>query len=511
MGVLSLVELPWSTSWSPYLWVAASATAAYAIGRSVYLLYFHPAAKFPGPKLAAISYAIYCYHWIRGRYPWYQEKMIRKYGNAVRVGPNEVVFFTPQAAVDIYGASERHQELFVKTDLMDFAAGDLGFIWESDPAKRKAVAKKILPAFSSKATREKEPVVHAYLDLFVQRMKDLGGRPEGLLMNDWLLWLGIDLAADLAYSRELTHLKDGKTSDFVETIRGTSFVGTLVQLSKKMSIIGLLAPLFVPLRVLRTIPAVFKANKAEVQARIDKRGKTKHPDFMDYMISPDDPPPADKKQLTHIEQVAFQMFVAGFDPVQITFYAVLFFLLKNPKAHAILAEEIRTAFNSYDEITSEALARLKYLNAFINETLRVHLTTPSGMPRISPGAVVDGVYVPKGVVVQLSSFTAMRHEQYFADPLEFRPERWLPADHPLYDKKYANDNLKAIFPFSLGPRQCTGREIAWSQTRMFLGKVLWTFDLECVKGHDKSFDKDFSVHVMWNRPELWVRFLPRST
>jgi len=102
----------------------------------------------------------------------------------------------------------------------------------------------------------------------------------------------------------------------------------------------------------------------------------------------------------------------------------------------------------------------------------------------------------------------MRHPRNFTDPLEFRPQRWLPKDHALYEERYRDDNLKAFFPFSLGPRQCTGREIAWSQTRLFLGKVLWTFDLEGVRGHDTSIDGDFSVHVMWNRPELWVRFLP---
>lgn len=57
-----------------------------------------------------------------------------------------------------------------------------------------------------------------------------------------------------------------------------------------MPLIGLLAPLFIPLRVLRTIPAVLRNNAAKVHARIDKRGKTNHPDFMDYMISPEDDP-----------------------------------------------------------------------------------------------------------------------------------------------------------------------------------------------------------------------------
>lgn len=67
---------------------------------------------------------------------------------------------------------------------MDFGAGDLGFIWEKDPVKRSAVAKKILPAFSPKAIREKEPVVHMHMDRFVSKMKELGSKPEGLIMND---------------------------------------------------------------------------------------------------------------------------------------------------------------------------------------------------------------------------------------------------------------------------------------------------------------------------------------
>ncbi|KAK4206768.1 cytochrome P450 [Rhypophila decipiens] len=476
MGSFDVITFSWA-----WLWIAAIAALFYWVAQAIYLLYFHPAAKIPGPKLAAVSYAPYCYQWIRGRYPWHQEKLLHQYGDVVRVGPNEVVFFTPQAAMDIYGPAVKNQELFTKTDLMDFGAGDLGFIWENDPAKRKAVAKKTLPAFSSNATRDKEPVVHQYTDLFVDKLKELGSRPEGLLMNDWTLWLGIDMAADLAYSREFHHVRDGKTSDFVETIRSTSLAGTLFQLAKKMPLIGILAPLFVPLRVLRTIPAVLRNNVIESMT---------------------------KKELVRIEQVAFQMFVAGFDPIQIMFYAVLFLLLKYPETRVRLTNELRERFNKYEDITADALIQLPYLNALIHEALRLHLTGASGFPRVSPGAVVDGVYVPKGVVVQLSTFTAMRHPRYFTDPLEFRPQRWLPPDHPLYEKRYADDNLKAFSPFGLGPRQCSGREIAWSQTRLFLGKLLWTFDLEGVKGHDKSIDKDFTVHVMWNRPELWVRFLP---
>ncbi|KAK3317993.1 cytochrome P450 [Apodospora peruviana] len=358
------------------------------MAQAIYLLYFHPAVTFPGPKFAADTRAL----------PMVPREAAAPIWGCRPGGTKRSRLFYSSGGHGNLRSLGQEPRAHIKTDLMDFGAGDLGFIWENDPAKRKAVAKKILPAFSSKAIRQKESVVQAYMDLFVDKMKELGSRPDGLLMNDWVLWLGVDMAADLAYSRELHHLRDGKTYDFVETILTTSFPGTLIQLAKKMPLIGLLAPLFVPLRVLRTIPAVLKTNAAEVHARIiDKRGKTKHPDFMDYMISPeDDPRSMTKKQLVHIEQVALQLFVAGFDPPQITFYAVLFFLVKYPETRAHLTREVRDNFKSYEDITPDALVQLPYMASFIHETLRVHATASNGMPRISPGAVLTVFMYPRG-------------------------------------------------------------------------------------------------------------------
>lgn len=136
-------------------------------------------------------------------------------------------------------------------------------------------------------------------------------------MNDWLLWLSVDLAGDVVYGREMRHL-DGQTSDVVDSIRAASFPSALSQIAKKIPLIALPAPLFVPLRVMRCLPAIYKSNSAAVKARIDKRGKTKHPDFMDFMVRPEDPPPATEKELKHVELVALQLFVGVFDPFQVS-------------------------------------------------------------------------------------------------------------------------------------------------------------------------------------------------
>lgn len=188
-----------------------------------------------------------------------------------------------------------------------------------------------------------------------------------------------------------------KTSDFLETLLGTSLYGTIMQVSKRFPFLKPFSIFFVPPKVIRTIPKFFKMTSQEVQRRIDNRGNTTHPDFVDYMLPADAPAPTTKKEKIHIEQVATQLFVAGFDPVQITLFSCIFFLLKNPNAYNTLVEEIRDAFQDYNDITADALVDMKYLNAVIHETLRAHVATVAGLPRKSPGATVAGVYVPKGV------------------------------------------------------------------------------------------------------------------
>jgi cytochrome P450 len=282
-----------------------------------------------------------------------------------------------------------------------------------------------------------------------------------------------------------------------------------MQVSKKFSILGRLSFIFTPPKMLFLLPKFFKMNAQAIQARIDNRGNTKHPDFFEFMLPKDAPEPTTKKQKVHLDQVALQLFIAGWDPIQLTLYGCFYFLLKDPRALAMLVAEVRSSFQKYEDITPDGLVGLKYLNACIHETLRCHTTNANGFPRRSPGATVDGHYVPKGIVCEISYFRICRNPRYFYDPLQFRPERWLPSDHPNFDTKFANDDLKSFFPFGLGPRACTGKEIAWIQTRLFIAKVLWAFDLELQRGQNTKFDEDFTAHVMWYKPELLVKFRPR--
>ena len=62
-----------------------------------------------------------------------------------------------------------------------------------------------------------------------------------------------------------------------------------------------------------------------------------------------------------------------------------------------MVSEIRESFKTYSDVTADSLAPLPFLNDVIMEQLRVAVVGATGASRVSPGASVDGNYIPKGV------------------------------------------------------------------------------------------------------------------
>lgn len=73
-----------------------------ALTVALYRITFHPLARVPGPKLAAMSDFWYAKNIVQGRMAKLGLEMHKKYGDVVRVGPNEVWFNTPEAFDQIY-------------------------------------------------------------------------------------------------------------------------------------------------------------------------------------------------------------------------------------------------------------------------------------------------------------------------------------------------------------------------------------------------------------------------
>ncbi|KAH7169872.1 cytochrome P450 [Dactylonectria macrodidyma] len=95
-------------------------------------------------------------------------------------------------------------------------------------------------------------------------------------------------------------------------------------------------------------------------------------------------------------------------------------------------------------------SRLPYLQAMINETLRMYPTIVAMLPRIATRhSIVTGVPVPKGTVVGIQNYTVHRREPAFPYPEDIDPDRWL-------DDENMEQRKEAFLPFSVGARRCIG-------------------------------------------------------
>jgi hypothetical protein len=91
-------------------------------------------------------------------------------------------------------------------------------------------------------------------------------------------------------------------------------------------------------------------------------------------------------------------------PVQATFR----YILQHPRCLQKLEEEITTACLIVEEVNDKNLASLPYLNACINEVLRLAAPFNSGILQHVPReAFVDGICILDGVSIVLSSIISL--------------------------------------------------------------------------------------------------------
>lgn len=201
-----------------------------------------------------------------------------------------------------------------------------------------------------------------------------------------------------------------------------------------------------------------------------------------------------------LKEQARSLIVAGSETTATTMTAVTFQLLRTPKVLAKLQHEIRSTFTTMNQITGNQTAGLEYLNGVIEECLRMFPPVMTTLPRHSPGALIDGHYVPAGTVVANSNYEMSRDPRYWHEPNKFLPERWIGEGF--------HDDKRASQPFSTGPRGCLGISLAYLELRITLAKIIFVYDLELESKELKTWNEECPVYLFWKRPQIKVKFRP---
>jgi cytochrome P450 len=103
--------------------------------------------------------------------------------------------------------------------------------------------------------------------------------------------------------------------------------------------------------------------------------------------------------LQKLETNSSTLIIAGSETTATLLSGVTYLLLTSPDSLAKLTTEIRSAFSDDKEIDINSVNPLKYLQACLEEALRMYPPVPIGLPRIVPpgGGSISGHYVPENV------------------------------------------------------------------------------------------------------------------
>jgi cytochrome P450 len=94
------------------------------------------------------------------------------------------------------------------------------------------------------------------------------------------------------------------------------------------------------------------------------------------------------------------MVLAGSETSATLLSGLVFHLLSNPEIYEKLTKEVRSAFSDTSDMTFRNEADLPYLNACIEEALRIYPPVPMSIPRRTPpeGATIAGRFIPGNVL-----------------------------------------------------------------------------------------------------------------
>jgi cytochrome P450 len=208
-------------------------------------------------------------------------------------------------------------------------------------------------------------------------------------------------------------------------------------------------------------------------------------DFFYHLLNAKDPETGKGFSMDELWGESNLLIIAGSDTTSTALAGTFFYLAHNPAAMRKLCEEIRSAFSDVEEIvTGPKLSGCSFLRACIDETMRMTPPVAGALPRqvLTGGMDIDGHHVPAGVDVGVPIYAIHHNPNCFPQPFDYLPERWLsdPSANPLHNR--LADAQAAFNPFSIGPRGCIGKGLAYVELTVTIARVLYSFDLRLAPG-----------------------------
>ena len=424
-----------------------------------YRLFLHPLARFPGPKLAAIS------RWYEGYFDvvqggQYTRKIAllhNEYGPIVRISPHEVHVNDPAFFDKLYrldGRWDKHAWMYEAFGAKSSTV--FGVDHDAHKARRHAIA----PFFSRPKVSARQHILRQNVDKLAARVSALAG--SGTAFN-----LG---AAISAFTRDVTNefitgkaYNELELDDFgIDLSIASQGAGVFWRTTKFIRWFG---------PSIRAIPIDWALKMADEgtksflnflkQSEQDARDTlaaalaSSSEDTMIHAIVNSNLSPADKT-FDHVFEEVATVTGAGYETTANALRLIVYHVFSDKTILKRLRDEIASAAaTAPDPIPLTTLEQLPYLTAVLTEGMRL---SPGISCRAGRVTDKDLFYrdwrIPAGTPVGMTTLLLHTDEKLYPDPMRFDPTRWLDSE----GRRAEPDNKPVYAPFSRGTRMCLGMQ-----------------------------------------------------
>ncbi|KAF2230509.1 cytochrome P450 monooxygenase-like protein [Viridothelium virens] len=472
MPNISVFQFGSSFSWTHFSITVLGSVFLCLVSLAVYNVYLHPLAKFPGPRLWTASSIPYFRALLSGNFATTINDIHARYGPVVRVAPDELSYIDEEAWRAIYGY---HSGGCFPKSLKWFQPrgnGEVG-IFAASAKDHGRFRRAFAPAFTKKMLHEHEPLIMATTNLFIEKLASKTVKKRLVDICEWMEYAIFDFAGEFAFSRSFRCLEREDNRFAIQMVQSSVHAFARVVPARAFGLLWLWKLVNARDPQWANRVKFEKTVREYTQERLQngELSRTGKEDLVTWICRRTGK--GGELSKGEVANALADFLVAGTETVASVVIATVHHLFKNPGVKAKLENEIRSAFGADAEITAKTLSDLPYLNACINETMRIAPTLPNVLPRIVPnkGTQLCGEWIPGGTFVSFSQFAAYHSSRNFSSPESYLPARWI---DPV---KMETHNSDVFNPFSTGPRSCVGEEFAWTEVRLFLAKLLFNFDL----------------------------------
>ncbi|KAM3077399.1 hypothetical protein ACMFMG_006746 [Clarireedia jacksonii] len=457
-------------------------------------LYFSPLSHIPGPSRFALTKLFFANEYFQGRASLTTRALHQEYqADVVRIGPNEVSVVNADTISKLYSGKYPRGTFYE----MGAVNGELNLNSTRDYAQHTPWRRIWEMAFANSSFKEYNRRIEHHVGKTMTVLHRSSGKE--INFSEAAGNMVFDIMTDLGFSIN-TGRQDGKGDDTYMSFihKYMAFIGIVGSLRNFAQILVLL-PELEEIRIFR--------EKGEAMLTMRQNLTSPQKDIFSHLLAEDGESGAKftQKELNSNAQL---VIIAGTDTTVSVVIQTVKILASSPRIYRKLQDEIDGLDTAGQSISIESVRNLEYLNAVVNEALRLYSPTPSGMHATTypQGLDVDGVHIPGNVQVNIPFLALMRDERYFVQGDEFIPERWTSERPELLKDK------RAFIPFGYGVHSCVGKTLALHELRLVLASIARNFDLHLGPSHNEDlYNSQWRDYSVLQVGKLWMRLEPRST